>query len=56
MGGQGLVMSYLHSCTSGALRMSDCGPIWQLGVIVVLLLGAIITLALLQLRRPQGPS
>lgn len=48
------VLNYIQSCASGRLGPSDCGPIWQLGIIAVLLLAAVITLAVLRLRpRPQ---
>jgi hypothetical protein len=50
VGNQGLVLAYVESCTSGALGMSECGPIWQLLVIGALLLVAVTTLLLLQLR------
>ena len=56
MGDQGLVLAYLQSCVSGALGAADCGPIWQLGVIAVLLFLAIVTLALLHLRRAQSST
>jgi hypothetical protein len=52
MGNQGLVLAYLQSCTSGALGISECGPVWQLGVIAGLLVIALIALAALHLRRP----
>jgi hypothetical protein len=53
MGDQGFVLAYVQSCASGALGATECGPIWQLGVIAGLLLVSIATLAILQLRRPQ---
>jgi hypothetical protein len=53
LGNQGLVLAYVQSCTAGDLGMAECGPIWQLGVIAALLIVAIVTLALLQLRRLQ---
>jgi len=56
MSDQGFVLAYVQSCTVGDLGMADCGPIWQLGIIAVLLLIAIVTLTLLQLRRPQPGS
>ena len=53
---QGFVLAYVQSCTSGDLGMAECGPIWQLGVIAVLLFLAIVTLALLHLRRAQSST
>ena len=54
MGNQSVVLAYVQSCASGALGAAECGPIWQLGVIAVLLVAAIVTLAVLQLRRLSG--
>lgn len=54
MGDQGLVLVYVQSCASGALGAAECGPIWQLGVIAALLVIAIVTLAVMQLRRPAA--
>ena len=54
MDNQALVLAYVQSCASGALSASECGPIWQLGVIAGLLVVAIVTLAVLQFRRPQA--
>jgi hypothetical protein len=51
---QGILLAYVKSCASGSLGATDCGPIWQLGVIVTLLLAAVVTLAWLQLRRPPA--
>ena len=44
------LLSYLNLCTSGKLPLSECGAAWQLLVIVVLLVLAISTLAMLRLR------
>ncbi len=54
MSSQSIVFAYLQSCTSGKLGLAECGPMWQLLVIAVLLLGAIVALLVLRLRsRPQ---
>jgi len=53
MSTQGFVLAYVQSCTAGDIGMAECGPIWQLGIIAVLLFIAIATLALLQVRRPS---
>ena len=50
MGDRGIVIEYVRSCTAGALGMSDCGPVWQLGVIAVFLVIAVATLVVLRLR------
>jgi hypothetical protein len=52
MSNQGFVLAYVRSCTTGEIGMAECGPVWQLGIIAVLLVVAIATLALMQLRRP----
>jgi hypothetical protein len=50
MGDRGIVIEYVKSCTAGALGMSDCGPVWQLGVIAAFLVIAVATLVVLRLR------
>jgi hypothetical protein len=44
------VASYVQACASGAVRISDCGPVWQLGIIAALLLVSIFVLATMRLR------
>lgn len=54
MNTQDFILTYIQSCASGRLGMSDCGPIWQLAVIAVFLLVAVLALAALRLRaRPE---
>lgn len=50
MGDRGIVIEYVRSCTAGTLGMSDCGPVWQLGVIATFLVIAVATLVVLRLR------
>jgi len=50
MGDRGIIVEYVRSCTTGALGVSDCGPVWQLGVIAAFLVAAIVTLLILRLR------
>jgi hypothetical protein len=50
MGDRGIIIEYVRSCTAGALGMSDCGPVWQLGIIAAFLMTAIMTLVILRLR------
>jgi hypothetical protein len=47
---------YLRGCLSGSFASSDCGPIWQLGVIAAFLLAAILALVVLRLRAPSGEA
>jgi hypothetical protein len=50
MGDRGIIIEYVRSCTAGPLGISDCGPVWQLGVIAACLVVAIVTLIILRLR------
>ncbi|MGH8702850.1 MAG: hypothetical protein ACREVR_16980 [Burkholderiales bacterium] len=50
MGDRGIIVEYVRSCTAGALGASDCGPVWQLGIIAALLFAAIATLVVLRLH------
>ena len=50
MGNLAFIATYLDFCASGKLPLADCGPAWQMLVIVVLLVLAILTLAVLRLR------
>jgi len=56
MGSENFVLAYVQACTGGKLSLSDCGPIWQLGVIAALLVAAILFLILLRVRPHQGQS
>lgn len=57
MNTQDFILAYIESCASGRLNMSECGPIWQLAVIAVFLLVAVIVLAALRLRaRPVAEN
>ena len=48
--GNHFILTYVQSCTSGKLGMSDCGPIWQMAVIAAFLLAAVATLLVLRFR------
>ena len=50
------VVNYLHSCVDGKLTLSDCGPAWQMLVIVVLLVLAVFMLAALRFRSRSQPT
>jgi len=47
MGGENFILSYVQSCIGGNVAFSDCGPVWQLGVIAALLVAAFMILILL---------
>jgi hypothetical protein len=42
------IEAYVDGCLSGAVSSSDCGPVWQLGVIAAILMASIMALALLR--------
>jgi len=50
MGDRGIIIEYVRSCTAGSLGMSECGPVWQLGIIAALLVIALVALVALRLR------
>ena len=50
MGNLQFILTYLQSCAGGKLPLSDCGPAWQMLVIVVLLVLAVLTLIALRIR------
>jgi hypothetical protein len=50
VGDRGIIIEYVRSCTAGSLAISDCGPVWQLGIIAACLAAAIVTLVVLRLR------
>ena len=50
MGDRDIVIEFVKSCTAGALGISDCGPVWQLGIIATFLVIAVATLVVLRLR------
>ena len=56
MGNLAFIAIYLDSCASGKLPLADCGPAWQMLVIVVLLVLAISTLAVLRLSSRSQPK
>jgi hypothetical protein len=50
MGNMGFLTSYLQSCASGKLGLSECSVAWQMLVIVALLVLAVSTLVALRVR------
>jgi hypothetical protein len=49
--GQKVVTNYIQACTSGQLPLSECGPVWQLAIIAVLLGLAVMTLVAVRVGR-----
>ncbi len=50
------VISYVQACASGKLALGECGPMWQMLVIAVLLVLAVGTLLVLRLRSGAMPQ
>lgn len=48
MTSKALVLGYVTACTGGKLPLSDCGPVWQLGIIAGLLVAAVLSLLVLR--------
>jgi len=44
------IWTYLHMCGAGKLPLSDCGPVWQIGIIVVILVCSIAFLIVLRIQ------
>ncbi len=55
MDARNFIWEYVSSCISGKLGFSECGPIWQLFLIGVFLLLAVVALLSLKLRS-RAPS
>ncbi len=54
MNNENFVLHYVQACSSNQLPIGDCGPVWQLGIIAVLLIMAIGSLVVLSFR--SGPA
>jgi len=54
MNNNNFVIHYVQACSSNQLPISDCGPVWQLGIIAVLLVMAVTSLLIMGFRR--GPA
>ena len=50
MFGQDVVVGYVKACASGTLPLSECGPVWQLGIMGGLLVLAVLCLVVLRVR------
>ena len=57
MGNLNFLLSYVQACMAGRYPASDCGAVWHLLVIVVMLVLAVSTLVVLRVRsRPQATN
>ena len=50
MSDQDFIVNYIQACTGGKLPLSECGPIWQLFVIMAFLVAAVAVLLVLRMR------
>lgn len=50
MFGQDVVVGYVKACATSMLPTSECGPVWQLGIMGGLLLLAVLCLVVLRVR------
>jgi hypothetical protein len=48
MGNQVILETYVRACANGKLPLSECGPVWQLGIIAALLACAVLALVVLR--------
>jgi len=55
MGSENFILTYVQACAGGKLAFSDCGPVWQLGIIATLLIAAVMLLVLPRIL-PQKQS
>ena len=44
------IWSYVQMCSAGKLPLSDCGPVWQIGIIAAILVCAIVFLIVLRIQ------
>jgi hypothetical protein len=49
------ILNYVQVCASGKLAMTECGPMWQMAVIALLLVLAVAALLFLRLRAGAAP-
>jgi len=56
MGNLSFVVAYLQSCLGGKLAVSDCSSAWQMLIIAVLLVLAVVTLVVIRLRSRDETS
>jgi hypothetical protein len=50
MGSQSILETYVYACAGGELPLPECAPLWQFGIIAVLLVSAIAALLVLRIR------
>jgi len=55
MDNKNIVLNFVMDCTTGKLSFGDCGAFWQLGVMAILLVAAVVIFAAL-ITRPGGQS
>lgn len=45
------VFVYMQACGTGALPLAECGPVWQLGIIALLLVVSVTALLGFRMRK-----
>ncbi|MGE0558866.1 MAG: hypothetical protein AB7E73_04635 [Burkholderiales bacterium] len=50
------VFVYVRACGTGKLPLAECGPVWQLGVIALLLATTVLALLALRMRMFKAPA
>jgi hypothetical protein len=51
-----MILWYLNACASGKLELSECGPVWQMLIIVIFLVAAVAALVVIRLRPRAQPQ
>lgn len=56
MGRFDFIWKYVGSCISGALPAGDCAPLWQFGIIILLLAFAVAALVVIRIMTSDDPA
>ena len=50
------IWQYVGSCIGGALPASECAPLWQFGIIILLLVFAVVGLVVVRILTTDDPA
>lgn len=56
MGRIGFIWDYVRACVGGGLPSSECSPLWQFGIIILLLAFAVAGLVVIRVLTPDDPK
>ena len=56
MGRFDFIWQYVGSCISGALPTAECAPLWQFGILILLLVFAVAALVLIRVMTSYDPA